>query len=85
MCILIMRKTQDVPRTKKIRFKFALFLLFCLIPFMLIWNLYGNFMIKQEYFKVSKPHSAVVPLPKNQTIDPSSNASIPTNQSIPID
>ena len=32
------------------RFKIGVFMTFILVPFMLSWNLYGNFMIKNEYF-----------------------------------
>jgi len=36
---------------KKFRFKTSLLMAFVLIPFMISWNIYGNVMIKQEYFK----------------------------------
>ena len=29
---------------------------FFLVPFMLFWNIYGNFMIRQEMFKVEAPY-----------------------------
>ena len=31
---------------------------FLVVPFMFVWNLYGNFMIKQEMFKVEGPYQS---------------------------
>jgi hypothetical protein len=36
---------------KRARFRLALFMVGIFIPFMLAWNIYGNQMIKQDYFK----------------------------------
>jgi len=33
-------------------------MVFFVVPFMFFWNLYGNFMIKQEMFKVEGPYSS---------------------------
>lgn len=35
---------------KRFRFKTSLFMAFLFVPFMISWNIYGNVMIKQEYF-----------------------------------
>ena len=43
--------SQDRPSMKKARFRLAIFMVGFFIPFMLGWNIYGNQMIKQEYFK----------------------------------
>ena len=43
--------TTDRPATKKARFRLALFMVGIFVPFMLSWNIYGNQMIKQDYFK----------------------------------
>jgi hypothetical protein len=37
-------------KDKNRRFNFALFLTFMFIPFMIVWNLYGSFMLKSDYF-----------------------------------
>lgn len=37
---------------KRKRFKFSLAMVLAFVPFMILWNMYGNFMIKQDYFKV---------------------------------
>lgn len=41
----------DTPRSKRYRFRIATFMLLGFVPFMLGWNVYGNNMIKQDYFK----------------------------------
>ena len=41
----------DIPKILTRRFKVTVLLAFFLVPFMFSWNMYGNFMIKQEYFR----------------------------------
>jgi hypothetical protein len=45
-------------REKLKRFKTALVLTFLMVPFTLAWNLYGNFMIKAEFFIQSSSSSS---------------------------
>ena len=49
---LICASRTDTPRSKRISFRMGVFMFFLFVPFMGIWNLYGNLMIKSEYFKV---------------------------------
>ena len=43
-------------RLKTKRFKYAMFLSLIFVPFMVVWNSYGNYLIKQDYFiDYSKP------------------------------
>ena len=42
---------------KRFRFKTGLFIALIMMPFMISWNIYGNIMIKQEYFQYSAKES----------------------------
>ena len=48
--VYLVQSRDETPRFAKKRFRIAVFLTFLLVPFMLTWNLYGNLMIKNEYF-----------------------------------
>lgn len=43
--------TSERESHKRFRFRTGLFLALVLVPFMISWNIYGNVMIKQEYFE----------------------------------
>jgi len=45
----------DIPKVLVRRFKMALIMTFVLVPFMITWNLYGNMMIREDYFNNSRP------------------------------
>jgi len=66
----------DIPRVLVKRFKIALWMTFALVPFMLAWNLYGNVMIKEDYFTNS--HAHVAPQPTNSTDQ--TNTTLPEKQ-----
>ena len=61
LCVfLIMIMSQvDSPRSKRTRFRVAVFMVFVLVPFMIFWNFYGNALIKSEDFKTNAHSSHV--------------------------
>lgn len=54
---------------KRFRFRTGLFIAVILVPFMISWNIYGNVMIKQDYFSGGKDqtHSQSTQYPKGGT------------------
>jgi len=54
--IVLMSANDERQKTK--RFKFSLFMLCLFVPFMLVWNMYGNFMIHQDYFAMDYTNGA---------------------------
>lgn len=58
MIVVLIIKHLNLTHQLPKRFKLALFMFFFLVPFMLFWNIYGNFMIRQEMFKVEAPYQA---------------------------
>jgi hypothetical protein len=49
---MIYAHRRDTPQSKRCSFRSGIFMFFFFVPFMLGWNLYGNLMIKSDYFKV---------------------------------
>ena len=66
----------EVQRILKRRFKLTIFLAGVLVPFMLIWNIYGNFMIRSDYFTDYADYS--YPLPSNTSHHNSSDSEDPS-------
>ena len=49
---LILKMSADSPRVRTRRFKVAIMMSALVVPFMVSWNMYGNVMIHQEYFRI---------------------------------
>ena len=63
-------------RVKMKRFKMALFMFCLLIPFIFFVNLYGNIMIKAEYFQIDLPNSGSKNSVINNILDPLTRKSV---------
>ena len=76
---MIVNMTSDAPAVKTKRFRMALFLAFLFVPFMTVRNLYGNFMIKQDYFKKPAIARTVAQNQHSRSIDPDDGSIIVDN------
>ena len=66
---------------KRKRFKFSLAMVLVFVPFMVLWNMYGNFMIKQDYFKVDYTTSRTYYGGTTKRYYPAGHPTIPTGNS----